>query len=765
MTYKPYKIKERILLFSLIITTILFAVASQAFALEVSSKRDCVVCHIMWLDDFRTDQETLVDFQPGNVLMEDTQGVVSSEKICFSCHDGYVKDSRHITWKFNRHPVFVKPSKNITVPPELPLSVKGEIYCGTCHSAHGAGAAPTDYDEGRTAVYREVNIDSGLCEKCHRNEADYKRTNSHPLHKTSLDVPVELFTMGSTEASHKNEVICQSCHDIHGAQGNKILVIDNKNSELCILCHKKQKPLIGTKHDLRVTLPDEKNLKGQPLSQSGPCGACHTPHKASTQKLWARPLKEGNPATELCLSCHGEDRPYKIKSVGKFSHPIDTELTPKESRPDNLPLFAKDGSKTNAGRVQCFTCHDIHRWDPVSLKNKGGKDVEGDASNSFLRMTNISSELCLKCHMNKSQLMRSDHNLAVTAPDEKNIQGFKPAVSGPCGVCHVPHNAKEKRLWAKELSGTQDFVTQLCTACHNENGAAREKLLGDILHPVNVTLKKFNITTTLPLFTPEGSVTEEGRIVCITCHEPHVWDPNNPVLDYQNKNVEGDARNSFLRKTASPSSDLCKTCHKYKAFVDGTDHDLIITSPETKNLLGQTPEESGQCGVCHLVHNGISDIKLWARPFGKSSWKNDDIVNSLCNSCHTAGNPAEAKIPQIATHPEKKLVNNIMRNDRNKLDYAPIFDKKTGKESNVGNISCPTCHNAHQWSPLRKEKGSNKNLEGNATNSFLRNVSYNNICIDCHGMDALFRYKYYHDPEERVEPNAERIKNLDQQLR
>jgi hypothetical protein len=25
------------------------------------------------------------------------------------------------------------------------------------------------------------------------------------------------------------------------------------------------------------------------------------------------------------------------------------------------------------------------------------------------------------------------------------------------------------------------------------------------------------------------------------------------------------------------------------------------------------------------------------------------------------------------------------------------------------------------------------------------------ICIDCHGLDAIFRYKYYHDPVERVE--------------
>lgn len=763
MTYEPYKIKEKITIFSLIII-ILLAAASQSSALEMSSKRDCVVCHIMWLDDFRTDRETLVEFQPGNVLMRDTQGVVSSEKICFSCHDGYVKDSRHITWKYNRHPVFVKPSDNISVPPELPLSVRGEIYCGTCHSAHGQGAAPTDYDEGRTAVYREVNIDSGLCEKCHRNEAEFKRTKSHPLHKGSLELPEKLFDLGSTEASHKNEVICQSCHDVHGARGEKILIMDNKYSQLCITCHKDKESLVGTKHDLRVTMPDERNIKDQPLTESGPCGACHTPHKAVTQKLWARPLKEGNPATELCLSCHGDDRPYKIKGIGRFSHPINAELSPKESRPENIPLFAPDGSKTEDGRVQCFTCHDIHRWDPLSLENRGGKDVEGSASDSFLRMTNISSELCLECHTDKSRLIRSDHNLAVTAPEEKNIQGFKPAVSGPCGVCHVPHNANAKRLWAKELSGEQDFVTQLCTACHNENGAAKTKLLGEIYHPVNVTLKKFNIETTLPLFSPEGSVSEEGRVVCITCHEPHVWDPDEPVSDYEYKNMEGNAGNSFLRKSNSPSSDLCKTCHEDKAYVDGTDHDLIITGPDAKNLLGQTPAESGQCGVCHLVHNGVNEIKLWARPYGKIG-QNEDIVDALCNSCHSEGNPGEAKIPMIATHPDERLVNNVMRNDRTRLDYAPIFDKETGKETNVGNISCPTCHNAHQWSPLHKDKGSYKNLEGNATNSFLRNVSYNNICIDCHGMDALFRYKYYHDPAERVEPDTGSIRNFDRTIR
>ena len=321
-------------------------------------------------------------------------------------------------------------------------------------------------------------------------------------------------------------------------------------------------------------------------------------------------------------------------------------------------------------------------------------------------------------------------------------------------------------MWAKQLYGDRDVVTQLCTGCHNKDGAAKAKLIGDNYHAVDIKLNTFNvfriydITTTLPLFDSEGNKVVDGKLVCMTCHDPHTWDPNNPVENYTYNNIEGDARNSFLRKSNSPSSDLCNTCHKDKAFVIGTDHDLNVTSPEAKNLLGQTVKESGQCGACHLVHNSQNKLKLWARPYGKILY-DEDVVNALCNSCHSKGGIAENKIPLIATHPEERLVNNILRSDRDALDFSPIFDKKTGKEVHVGNISCPSCHNAHQWSPLFKEKGINKNLEGNTTNSFLRNLSYNNICIDCHGLDALFRYKYFHDPEERVESAPSRIKFIE----
>lgn len=124
------------------------------------------------------------------------------------------------------------------------------------------------------------------------------------------------------------------------------------------------------------------------------------------------------------------------------------------------------------------------------------------------------------------------------------------------------------------------------------------------------------------------------------------------------------------------------------------------------------------------------------------------MMNALCRSCHSKGQLAEAKIPGITIHPEGKLVSNILQLKRKEPIWAPIYDK-AGRETNIGYISCPTCHNSHQWSPFSKQKGRNKNLEGDAKTSFLRNLSVNILCRDCHGLDALYKYKYFHDPLKR----------------
>lgn len=735
-----------------------------AAAMEMSSKRDCAICHIMWLNDFRTDKKTLIKWQPGNVLMKDTQGVVSSEEICYSCHDGYVNDSRSIVWKYNRHKTFVKPSNNVTVQSTLPLSNKGEIYCGTCHSAHGVGSDSNDGRPTFTSFSREKNVDSSLCERCHKKEANFKRSNSHPLKTTQLKLPAMLFELGGVRSKNENKVICQSCHKVHGAKGDKITIVDNTNSKLCFICHEKQKSLINSKHDMSLLFPDMKNIKQQQVSRSGPCGACHIPHNAANKRMWARQLEPGDLATQMCLSCHGEKSGYDTKHIGNMSHPVNNEPTSDTPIPDTLPLYTAGLTKSSKGRVQCFTCHEVHRWSPKSSTDHGGKNIEGDGSNSFLRISiNVSSDLCLDCHKDKKQLITSDHNLIVTAPGEKNIQGFVADQSGPCGVCHVPHNASGIRLWAKQIPENNDIATQLCVGCHNKNGVAKSKLIGNNYHPVNIAFGKLNpkkagkkISTLLPVYDSTGSIIpdgKDGKIVCMTCHEPHTWDPKQagPVLNYTFKNIEGDTTTSFLRKANFPSSDLCKVCHADKALVDRTTHDLNVSAPQAVNVLGQTVKESGVCGACHLVHNSPNKLKLWARTYGPIA-EDESIMDALCTSCHSKGSVAKNKIPLIAIHPAKKLINNIMRVNRDNKNYTLIFDKN-GKEVNVGNLSCPSCHNAHQWSP--KEKGIKREAESNSFGKYLRTESYNMVCMDCHGLDALIKYEYFHDPDKRAETMSE----------
>jgi predicted CXXCH cytochrome family protein len=760
----------------LAICMIMSAFSPTAFAaLEKSSKKGCAVCHVMWLDVFRTQKETLIKWQPGNVLMKDTQGIVSSEEVCYSCHDGYVADSRYTVWKYNNHPIFKKPSRNIKIPAALTLSNKDEIYCGTCHSPHAGrttapGSSPEETIPGLLSFLRLPNVDSELCEACHVNEADFKRTKGHPVHTHKLKIPKTLFAKGSVKAGEKNTVICQTCHAVHGTKGRHLTVMDNSQSELCMVCHK-ERTIVGTLHDVRKTMPEETNLRGQPVSESGPCGACHVPHKSEGYKLWARELQPGKSASRICLSCHTGAPNSKIKSIGRYSHPIDVNAVSKDqgkAAPGplsvNLPFFSKSGARQLRGLIQCFTCHNVHQWDPNNLDNKGGKNVAGNASNSFLRMSGThSSALCVACHPDKRQIFLFDHNLVLTAPKAKNIRGETPVVSGPCGACHIPHNAAGKRLWARKVSQGKDGAPHYCTGCHSQNGAAKEKQVGKNDHPVDAVLKGRDIpppdcvTEMLPLYNTEGGTEFGDRMMCGTCHDPHIWSADEketvPVdmpartTDTAVKNVEGDARNSFLRKAASPTPDLCVVCHEDTALLTGTDHDFFVTAPLSKNQIGQTVTESGRCGVCHAAHNSPKDRLLWAQAYGPVE-KNQHPMNSLCTGCHSKSGMAKDKVPAVATHPKGKLIDNIFTFTNQGTGYIKIFDDHW-KEVDVGDLSCSSCHSFYQWDHRTSKPGPGNNVEGNADTSFLRTSSGKTVCIDCHGETAIWRYTYFHSIQKR----------------
>jgi hypothetical protein len=174
-----------------------------------------------------------------------------------------------------------------------------------------------------------------------------------------------------------------------------------------------------------------------------------------------------------------------------------------------------------------------------------------------------------------------------------------------------------------------------------------------------------------------------------------------------------------------------------------------VSAPKAANLLDQTVNLSGPCGACHLVHNAPNTLKLWARPYGPVQ-AGENMMNALCKSCHSKGNLAENKVPLIAIHPGGKLINNIIRFNKKGGNYTHIFDDN-GREANTGNISCPSCHNAHQRSLAFNKNPKNKG----GTAKFLRTASYNSVCIDCHGPEGIFRYLYFHQLDKRAENKVE----------
>ncbi|HHJ18244.1 MAG TPA: hypothetical protein ENJ84_00195, partial [Gammaproteobacteria bacterium] len=202
----------------LMVALLLFLPATDTWATrDISPKRECSICHVMWLTAFtRKDATTLIPYDPKPVVETGKQDVVSTERMCFSCHDGFVRDSR-FAWANRQHfhPVGVKPSPKIKIPTlegktVFPLNDEGKIYCGTCHSAHGI-----NWKEKFSPLFLRVkNINSSLCLACHVDRATGIKEGNHPMFKNIErigKVPVQLKEAGSKFGGKKhNKVICQS---------------------------------------------------------------------------------------------------------------------------------------------------------------------------------------------------------------------------------------------------------------------------------------------------------------------------------------------------------------------------------------------------------------------------------------------------------------------------------------------------------------------------------------------------------------------------
>ena len=766
-----------------------------------NSAKACAICHYRWIDTFFVEGRgtDLVDYT--------AEKVVATPEMCFSCHDGSIADSRARAYDTAQHKTNVPPPDHMKIPDIFPLDEKGNMVCATCHTAHGVPSGPNSKE---TVFMRTSNRNSAMCRMCHPEMTDSGKFHNHPLDIDKQGIPRRLIEGYALEGDKPNQLICETCHTAHGAKYEKFLIESARDSSLCLECHTDKNPLTAdgkkkpihvvnvkpvkavipeailkegaetgrngelicltchkihknqnprasllinndknaafclnchpdkkaisdTSHNLQRSGPNEKNLQGNTVAQAGVCSACHLPHKAARQLSGT-----GNFTTTLCLSCHSQGNIAAKASLTGAQHP----LAVRPAHKPDLPLFNNFGVQDPNGTITCTTCHDPHGGMPTPAEAQKQDSLQ--MRKYFIRQA--SPQICSECHHDKFYIANSKHDLARVAPEARNIRNQTPFQSGVCGTCHMVHNAQQPFLWARpQTAGNESGVDGLCIDCHNDKGLAAKKVVKDYSHPINLKPAEKGIATTLPLYDGNGKVSPEGQLSCPTCHDPHRWAPTETEVT-DRLEAEGSSQNSFLRLENSPAPKLCESCHTAQAYIEKTDHDMVFAAPSSLNMIGQTPLESGSCGACHLVHNSRNKIRLWARDLTGGS----GIPEMMCLSCHSTNGAAGKKIPLIASHPEGKLITNVGRNNSGRADYFPLFDKTTGQLITVGNISCPSCHNAHRWSPEIASAGSGVKQEGSAENSFLRVQSPDLPCMNCHGPDGLFKYLYFHDPAKRT---------------
>ena len=753
-----------------------------------------------------------------------SEKVVATPDMCFSCHDGSIKDSRAKLGDDSGHKINKEPPREMKIPEIFPLDEKGRMQCSTCHTAHGVQGRP---GSGETIFMRTSNKNSAMCRMCHPAADGGIAAGNHPAGIMERKVPEKLVSLGALGNREKNKIICQTCHVAHGspyesyliegvgnsalcldchedknifgpqgkrrplhvinvrpreakipaefikkgaktgyqgsitcltchkvhnnrAQQQYLLIMRNEKSSLCLTCHLDKEYLASSKHNLSRSAPGDRNLQGETAAVGGICSPCHLPHKP------ARRLSgKENFTTQLCLSCHSKGNIGDKVMPRGYTHPLN--VSPFEKKEKNpvvsaaeaekgklaLPLFGVYNVRDENGKITCATCHEPHGLPSNSTNKQAAKEGEGGEFNPLLREQ--SPEICRQCHSSKFDLVNSKHDLSKLTPQEKGILESKGPEPGICGNCHLVHGPEKAYLWTREDSSKTkgDRMEELCTACHNQRGLASKKVVKGYSHPLNISPSEKGLATTLPLYSGEGKISKDGVLTCQTCHDPHRW---NPLRTSQGGplDLEGDSQNRFLRLENSPWPTLCENCHPKKARVEKTDHDLMVTAPAHRNVMGQTPAQSGTCGVCHLVHNSKEKIRLWAQDLGPGT----DVMARMCNSCHSKNGVAKNKVVPIGDHPQDKLVD-LSGKIKSKENFLPLYDPISAEPVIAGNISCASCHNAHQWDPRQPSKGEGTNLEGNATNSFLRTNSPDLMCKDCHGFQALFKFKFFHDPARR----------------
>lgn len=488
---------------------------SQSDQVDVSQK-NCISCHLEWAGDYSAGEG-----------VQDGAPPVASDAMCYSCHHGAVIDSRRVIGRGEQHPDIHHQRKQANnkskqknkkrddeIPEAFPLlSDKADaekdkqLSCGSCHTPHTAGVEDADvlYSEHSNPWLRVLNKEGDLCQQCHQSklastldkkfplkginhpvgvylrEPPTDESNGYAIDKNLHEgLPKSLLERGLTLGGNE-QMVCQSCHQVHGAANIELIPIEIDDAQLCVTCHERQhakdKKEARKKGVHPVDIKLEKSVKlGDEEVKKITCLTCHTLHDAEEGTAL---LKFDDRDGKLCSFCHEE-----YESVVNSDH--DLRVTAK----DHENRFKQKPEESGV----CGSCHSLHQGNETTPFLYAGEYQQYKGKEKSLDRDRV----CLDCHRDKSvaedtvvklfshpaedMVLRSDAEVMPLINNKNEIEEFG---SIACVTCHDPHrwvprhgSEKQKevveQLEAKNQDGNvlNSFLRRrgvkdtFCVGCH-----------------------------------------------------------------------------------------------------------------------------------------------------------------------------------------------------------------------------------------------------------------------------------------------------------
>lgn len=615
-------------------------------------------------------------------------GRAGYEDICYSCHNGIVRDSRRRLWEGFQHPSGVKPQNpSLVRKGGFPLDDSSRLYCGSCHTPHIKG-------EG-IGLFMRFTFQSGdFCQRCHPRHAagpDYGEHFTGRVKETALKSIVKGSSLGVGSV-----INCKTCHRIHGAASTFLLSLNPWGKKgLCQKCHPANPSSDGiglgnSSHPVNIKLKSGKSLGwSRKMIVSSPtgnvdCWSCHRAHDTpkGSPLLVSELYRENG-----CGRCH-EDK-VSFSSL-KRNHPVETST---------------GAEKKDAGaRTTCLICHRAHN------SNK--------RENTLLNFRTGDSNLCRDCH--GDHFVEDTNHALGTIGKGSMIVSLETlgAVFGPgdeltCFSCHIMHGAKEK---------TPALVTEeklLCLYCHQKENYLDTVYASPGTHPVNVPLADGAPDKILKA---GGRIGDQNELICTTCHRSHhskseskglIMDREaiSCTLCHNNYGDESDIQHGqdHVEDKETPGAETCRLCHSEHGWVirvpegeedfltrlclachnkggkaadklpEDISHPIGIKTDSRKALSTDLPFylNDGRrfrkgvisCATCHEVH----PVKAADQDFLLRLGLREDVY--LCAECH------QDKMTIVGTKHDISLM-------------APDKKNQAGIPASRGGV-CSACHTAH----------------------------------------------------------------------